>query len=55
MEIVTAAKDGSGRQSPLQGMLDKDILPFNSTGIQTRPEIAIHSNKLKSIKRGGVL
>jgi len=48
MEIATAAKDSSGRQSPLQGMLDKGILLFNSPGFQTRPEIAIHSNKLKS-------
>jgi hypothetical protein len=48
MEVVTAAKDGSGRQSPLQGILDKDILPFNSPGFQTQPEIAIHSNNLKS-------
>lgn len=46
MEIVTVAKDGSGRQSPLQGMLDKGVLSFNSPGLQIRPEIAIHSNKL---------
>lgn len=47
MEIVTAAKDGSGRQSPLQGILYKGALSFNSLGFQIRPEIAIHSNKLR--------
>lgn len=47
MEVITAAKEGSGRISPLQGLLDKGILPFNSLGFQTQPEIAIHSNKLK--------
>lgn len=47
MEIVTAAKEGSGRKSPLQDLLDKGILPFNSLGFQAQPEIAIHSNKLR--------
>lgn len=48
MEIVTAAKEGSGRKSLVQNLLDKGILPFNSPGFQIRPEIAIRSNKLKS-------
>ncbi len=47
MEIVAPAKNGSGRKSPLQGLLDKGILPFSSPDFQTQPEIAIHSNKLK--------
>ena len=47
MEIVTAAKEGSGRKSLLQHLLDNSILLFNSPGFQTQPELAIHSNKLK--------
>lgn len=47
MEVVTTAKEGSGKKSLLQHLLDKGILPYNSPGFQIRPEIAIHSNKLK--------
>lgn len=47
MEVITATKEGSRRKLQTKSILNKVILPIDSLGFQTQPEIAIHSNKLK--------